>query len=118
MLDRLQLCNGQLYLMGPDGPELLGNVFTIEPEEEAEMEPWPKENPFTSASRELTLSIKLNKQEVDKLIDALVGFSKAVLELCPNKRVVHLAKHGRKWRTRKKNRRRAYRILEKEGLKQ
>lgn len=118
MLDKLQVGNGQLYLMGPDGPEFLGNVFAIEPEEEAERELWPKENPFTSVPGELTFSIKMNKQEVDKLIDALIGFSKAVMELCSDKRVVHLAKHGRRWRTRKKNIHRAYRILEKEGMKQ
>lgn len=40
-----------------------------------------------------------------------------VLPKCPNKRVVHLAKHGRKWRTRKKNLHRAARIVKKEATK-
>ena len=37
------------------------------------------------------------------------------LEKCPNRRVVHLAKHAKKARTRKKNLRRAMRIIEKEA---
>ena len=39
------------------------------------------------------------------------------LTKCPNKRVVHLAKYGRKWRTRKKNLHRAARIVKKEEAK-
>lgn len=40
-----------------------------------------------------------------------------LLDLCPNRRVKHLAKHGRKRRTRKKNRSRAYRLIAKEADK-
>lgn len=40
-----------------------------------------------------------------------VWFKQIFLSLCPNKRVVHLAKHGSK-KTRKKNFHRAIRILE------
>lgn len=42
---------------------------------------------------------------------AILGVKDAVLDICPNKRVVHLAKHGNK-KTRKKNFHRAIRILE------
>lgn len=41
--------------------------------------------------------------------------AEATLDRCPNPRVLHLAKHGKKWRTRKKNRARAYRLIETEG---
>ena len=41
----------------------------------------------------------------------ILGIKDSVLDICPNKRVVHLAKHGSK-KTRKKNFRRAIRILE------
>lgn len=41
-----------------------------------------------------------------------------VLNRCPDRRVVHLAKHAKKARTRKKNLRRAMRIMEKEEAKQ
>jgi len=37
------------------------------------------------------------------------------IEGCPNRRVVHLARHGKKARTRKKNVRRAFKILQKEA---
>lgn len=42
---------------------------------------------------------------------SILGVKDAVLDICPNKRVVHLAKHGSK-KTRKKNFHRAIRILE------
>ena len=41
----------------------------------------------------------------------ILGVKDAVIDMCPNKRVVHLAKHGNK-KTRKKNFHRAIRILE------
>lgn len=56
----------------------------------------------------------------------LAAFSAAVtrclteqkeLERCPNRRVVHLAKHAKKARTRKKNLHRAMRIIKKEAKK-
>lgn len=63
--------------------------------------------------------------------DALASFASAIapavkalaqfltyqeeLERCPNRKVVHLAKHAKKARTRKKNLHRAMRILEKEA---
>lgn len=43
---------------------------------------------------------------------AITGMYSVVLNCCPNKRVVHLALHGKKAKTRKKNRNRAFRILE------
>ena len=41
----------------------------------------------------------------------ILGVKEMVLDICPNKRVVHLAKHGNK-KTRKKNFNRTIRILE------
>lgn len=48
---------------------------------------------------------------VENIQGLLCGQSKQLLDLCPNRRVLHLAKHGRKYRTRKKNRRRAYDLI-------
>lgn len=45
-------------------------------------------------------------------IMAIYGIREAVLRCCPNKRVVHLAFHAKKPRTRKKNSNRAIKILE------
>lgn len=47
-----------------------------------------------------------------ELMLAMFGVRIAVLELCPNKKVVHLARHGRNKKIRKKNFNRAIRILE------
>ena len=46
----------------------------------------------------------------------LLGIRKAVLDICPNKRVTHLATHHRKRRTKIKNFNRAIRILESMGV--
>lgn len=117
MSDNMHLGPGRLFIGTPDGPEFLGNVYELEEEDIAPEEQWPKVNPFITAPHmaELTCSLKMTAQSIQKLIDAMLGVTKAVLELCPDKRVVHLAKHARKERTRKKNRRRAYRLLMKEG---
>lgn len=50
----------------------------------------------------------------DAMFDML-GIRDIVLSCCPNKRVIHLAKYGKKKRTRKKNLHRAIKILE--GMK-
>ena len=42
---------------------------------------------------------------------SILGIKDSVLDICPNKRVVYLAKHGSK-KTSKKNFHRAIRILE------
>lgn len=118
MNNNIHPSSGQLFIVTPDEAEYLGNVYELETVESTyDMEPWPKENPFLKAmyTAEITCSLKMTAQSIQKLIDAMLGVTKAVLELCPDKRVVHLAKHARKERTRKKNRRRAYRLLMKEG---
>lgn len=48
---------------------------------------------------------------VENIQGLLCGQPKQLLDLCPDRRVLHLAKHGRKFRTRKKNRRRAYNLI-------
>lgn len=58
-------------------------------------------------SQSFDLSVTVSK---DTWLNIL-GVKEAVLDICPNKRVVHLAKHGNK-KTRKKNFHRAIRILE------
>lgn len=56
------------------------------------------------------LSLHLVKVSKDVMM-TILGIKDSVLDICPNKRVVHLAKHGSK-KTRKKNFHRAIRILE------
>ena len=49
---------------------------------------------------------------INKLVDAIYKFSKTLLQTYPNKRVVYLALHGKKKRTRKKNKRRIIKWLQ------
>lgn len=44
----------------------------------------------------------------------LTGVSQLAIDMCPNRKVAHLAKHAKKRRARKKNLNRAIYILEKE----
>jgi hypothetical protein len=118
MNSNIQLGPGRLFIEGHDGPEYLGSVYELDTLDcTFEEEPWPKENPVIQRvlSEVLTFSIKMVGQAAQRALDALLGITEAVLELCPDKRVVHLAKHARKERTRKKNRRRAYRLMMKEA---
>lgn len=56
-------------------------------------------------------SFECNAKLLKEAIMALFGFRDAILKCCLNKRVVHLALHASKARTRKKNFNRAIRIL-------
>ena len=61
----------------------------------------------TGLEATFTAFVKVSKDA----IMTILGIKDSVLDVCPNKRVVHLAKHGSK-KTRKKNFHRAIRILE------
>lgn len=60
----------------------------------------------------LEFSFDVLAKEYQELMLAISGMYRALINCCPDKRVVHLAAHGKKARTRKKNRNRAIRILE------
>lgn len=62
---------------------------------------------LTDFSQSFELSVTVSK---DTWL-TILGVKDAILDVCQNKRVVHLAKHGSK-KTRKKNFHRAIRILE------
>lgn len=64
---------------------------------------------------EFSATMKVTKEQYFRMIDTFTGLFKMICELCPNKKVVYLAMYGKKRRTRKKNRQRAIRILEKEA---
>ena len=62
---------------------------------------------------EATFTLNLSKQQIDNFLMEVYGIRKMVLDLVGG-RVAHLARHGRKHKTRKKNVRRAIRMLEME----
>lgn len=64
---------------------------------------------MNSAAAEIHCTARLSK---DAMM-AILGLKNTIINLCPNKRVVHLATHSKKERIRKKNFNRAIKILEK-----
>lgn len=89
----------------------ISSISTIEePEERANDHIYiPKLSSFDS----IEISAKLSKEALNKLF----GICNSIFDCCPNKKVVHLAKHARKRKTRNKNCNRCIRILEKEVKK-
>ena len=103
-----------LYVLGPnENYETFGNVSKIE--ELASYSEFDDDvtciSSFGMTSSYFECIAKLSKEA----IMTLFGFREVILRCCPNKRVVHLAFHAKKPRTRKKNFNRAIKILE--GLK-
>ena len=106
---------GTLYIAGEPHP--LGEVRAVEAlaEEPAEE---PNENlvlkigPALQAS---SVTCTITAETFVAMSRALVGYVYGTLFACPNRRVVHLAKHSKKRRTRKKNWHRACRIVEREA---
>lgn len=69
---------------------------------------------LTRKEQKATLTINLTKQQIDRFLQEIMNVTHFVLEILHgigNKRVAYLAKHAKKRRTRKKNIRRAYRIV-------
>lgn len=64
---------------------------------------------------ELTITVEMTRQRMEDFLFVISGLKAAVLETCPNKRVVHLAKYAKRKTVRKKNIKRAVRIIEREG---
>lgn len=64
----------------------------------------------TDSFEDFVCAIQLSNENYMKILDIYND----MLYMCPNKRVVHLAKHARKLQTRKKNFNRVIKILEKE----
>lgn len=60
----------------------------------------------------LEYSFDMLAKECQEIMSAVTGLYRALITCCPNKRVVHLAARGKKARTRKKNCKRAIKLLE------
>ena len=100
-------------------PEGLQQLYTLDeaPDIEAETE-WPKENPYIKSVTDATLSAELEltpdgvaffrdlagaASEVYNLALIVREYCVEICNASRNKRAVHLAKYGKKYRTRKKN---------------
>lgn len=65
----------------------------------------------TNGLESTCMSLKKVSECFRKLTKALNSFNTVALYCCPNKKVVHLAKYSKKRRIRKKNKARAYKII-------
>lgn len=100
-----------LYVLGSnENYETFGHIAKIE--ELASYTESDDDVPFSSfdiTSSYFECISKLSKEA----IVTLFGFRELIIRCCPNKRVVHLAFHANKPRTRKKNLNRVIKILDK-----
>lgn len=112
----MNIKSGTLFIIDPDGTEHeLGATI----EEPADLIPdesnltYPAD--FGIPIKEVTFTTHVTKEQHLRMLDVFTGLFKAICEVCPNKRVIYLAMYAKKRKTRKKNRNRAIRILEKEA---
>lgn len=113
--DRIQLGPSTLYFAHSGEP--LGTVTEIRSlDEDDEFERCiDSVEALNLAGEGFSFSVKMASDTYVRLAHLLLGIDKALAEMCPNRRVVHLAKHAKKKRTRKKNYKRMIRICEKKG---
>lgn len=100
------------YILEPNGSyKPLGNITKFE-----EIATYSDFTDDINCISSFNMTVTSSFEEIAKLsreaIITLFGFRDAILKCCLNKRVVHLALHASKARTRKKNFNRAIRILE------
>lgn len=102
--------SGRLYVVDTDGGYALIDKLTNTANE------YPSVSDDISTPlgslKSLEFSFDVLAKEYQELMLAISGMYRALINCCPDKRVVHLAAHGKKARTRKKNRNRAIKILE------
>ena len=104
----LKLGSGSLYILNDaETPKKFGEVIEVEVEECIDDASYFVV-PVTGMEATYEACCKISKD----IVLALLDIRDSVLDLCPNKKVVHLARHGRNKKIRKKNFHRAIRILE------
>lgn len=102
--------SGSFYLSGNEGEHIpLSDGIPEVNFEEEETTDLTETIPFLSqAEVAFEAMCRISKT----LYMSMTGLRNEILNLCPNKRVVHLADHASKYKIRKKNFHRAIRILE------
>lgn len=110
-----------LSIVYEDGTrQKVGEVPTVEPDELCFADNGDDIIQRLRCDEEASFKIQLPDDVIDRILQTVLGITRMVLAIVQgqgNRRVAHLAKHARKARTRKKNIRRAYRILVKEATK-
>lgn len=105
---KIEFSNATMYIAEPDsGYTPIGQVKDFECTCSDSDDP-PSYMSLANLSDSFECVCKLSKEAAM----AIFGVRDAVIKCCPNQRVVHLALHAKKARTRKKNFHRAIKILE------
>ena len=110
--DNIQLGEGQLFISTSD--ELFAEIKEGELTVKTDDSTLPTDE-VAKAFKDLGEITFTATISVDKLLDTLYRITDKVLDNCPNRRVAHLARYHKNYRTRKKNIKRAFRIAEKRG---
>lgn len=106
----IKLGPGQLYFIEPDGnASLVGHVTDASVEYGTDLNDISE---VVASLASLEASFEMVAKVAKDVLLAITDIGQAVINCCPDRRVAHLAVHGKKARTRKKNFNRAIRILE------
>lgn len=104
--------SGTIYISNPDGTTSpLGRINGAEIETTPTVE---DEHVYIPNIRDYETTIEGTCKFYKNALMHLTGVSQLAIDMCPNRKVVHLAKHANKRRARKKNLNRAIYILERE----
>lgn len=104
--------SGTLYYITGDECHEIGKITGIE-EANIVKEPVKDDYNLIKSINDFEISLSLFVKDTKKTSLMLSGLYDAILSSCNNKRIIHLVKHGRKERIRKKNLNRIIRMLEK-----
>ena len=105
---------GTIYISNPYGTmSPLGRINGAEIETTSTAE---DEQVYIPNIRDYEITIEGICKFYKNALTHLTGVSQFIIDVCPNRKVVHLAKHAKKRHARKKNLNRAIYILEKENI--
>lgn len=94
-----------------DTGEIISEIENAKLEMASESDAYNQSEPVISI-KNLEDSFAAVAKALKDAIIAITRVKNIILEVCPNKRIIYLATHAKKYRTRKKNLHRAFRILE------
>ena len=108
----IEFGSGTIYISNPDGTTSpFGRINDAEIETTSTVEDDPAYIPYLG---DYETTIEGICKFYKNALMYLTGVSQLAIDMCPNRKVVHLAKHAKNGRARKKNLNRAIYILEKE----
>lgn len=116
MVGGIKLGAGTLYIGHPGDDKLVplgeaaaGGLLEVVEDHDA----YAVDQIITNMQNEASFTVQVSKTQLDNFFFEVFNVKKMVLDMVGG-RVAHLGRHGRKRKTRKKNVRRAIRMLEKE----